>query len=92
MTKQITKTIYLCTDSFGNQQVSTISMEDYGWTMLSEKEVTFDVVEISPVDKSIAELVAKKATLNMDNALKIEEINKKISALKNSKEVLDDAL
>lgn len=92
MTKQITKTIYLCTDSFGNQQVSTISMEDYGWTILSEKEVTFDVVEISQVDKSIAELVAKKATLNMDNALKIEEINKKISALKNSKEVLDDAL
>jgi hypothetical protein len=79
----VSGTVYVMISDFGDISVQTSKgMTDYGWAILAEHEVTYDVPQEDPTPKFVAALEEKVEQIQAKAHIEVEAVKEKIQQLK----------
>jgi hypothetical protein len=79
----VTGTVYVMLSETGYVSInSSAGMTDYGWAILAEHEVTYDVPQEDPTPKYVAALEEKVEQIQAKAHIEVEAVKEKIQQLK----------
>jgi hypothetical protein len=79
----VTGTVYVMLTTYGDVSIeSSKGMTDYGYVILAEHEVTYDVPQEDPTPKFVASLEEEVEQIQAKAHIEVEAVKEKIQQLK----------